>query len=106
MVFEQLQKVITALLASARADDVAEAVLAFAVRQGSTSPMRSAVDRYIIRMSNDGLLAPSSEWLGSLPRVLWELGSTNETASSELLLFLLRFGQKNPGKVSLACEPG
>lgn len=86
----------SALLATDRADEVAAAMVAFALRQGSTSALQTASDSFIIRMINQDAMTPASDWLDSLPRVLWELGGTNESASRELLTFLLRFGQQSP----------
>lgn len=68
---------------------VSTAVIQLALAQPSTAPLRAAIDAFLIRMST-----VNDDWLESLPRVLWELGATNEKASTDLLLFLLRLGQK------------
>lgn len=85
-----------ALLVTERSAEVADALSALALKQTSTSALRHAIDGFIVRMINNGLMSPTSDWLDSLPRVLWELGGANEVASQTLLTFLLRFGQKTP----------
>ncbi|KAJ4486240.1 hypothetical protein J3R30DRAFT_3445394 [Lentinula aciculospora] len=92
-----------------RSEEVLEAVLEHAVKTGPKSALKKSTFDFVACLAlletdvcyqGTFRFRPTKtdqmfeEWLTQLPQVLWELGSTNPSASEAIVLFLLRLLQR------------